>query len=307
MFRADQFVVCLGTIESSRLLLSSNVGNEFDQVGRYFHDHVGLRVAKIEGEARARVLDRLGPFYTEGTLHTCKLEASAELRQRELLPAVMALVVIEEPEDSGPAALRSMLQALQRRNLKHALTQNFLPLMRGLGDIARLAWQSRVRQRRAVSARAQLWLKIDMEQVARADDRIRLAETRDALGQRRAVVDWRIGTLEREVARAYARIAKAALESIGIAGLQWAPGVLDEAAELPPMADTYHAMGGLRMGVDVQASVVDCDLRVHGVENLYVASCALFPAGGSSNPTFTMMALTLRLADRLAVLPASRI
>lgn len=302
MFHAEQFVVCLGTIESSRLLLCSEVGNAFDQVGRYFYDHVGLRVAKIEGEARARTLDRLGPFFAEGTLHTCKLEASADLRRRERLPAVMAHVVIEEPEDSGPAAARAMLQSLQLGNWKQAFAKNFLPMLRGLGDIARLAWHSSVRRRRAVSARAELWLKIDVEQAARAEDRIRLAETRDALGQRRAVVEWRIGTQERQAVRAYARVIKAELEGIGIANLQWAPGVLDADAELPPMADTFHAMGGLRMGSDPRSNVVDCDLKLHGVENLHVASCAVFPAGGSSNPTFTMMALTLRLADRLAVL-----
>jgi choline dehydrogenase-like flavoprotein len=59
-------------------------------------------------------------------------------------------------------------------------------------------------------------------------------------------------------------------------------------------------MGGLRMGTDVRRSVVDRDLEVHGLENLHVASCAIFPSGSSSNPTFTMMALTLRLADHLA-------
>jgi choline dehydrogenase-like flavoprotein len=303
-FHAEQFVACLGTIESSRLLLCSDVGNAFDQVGRYFHDHVGLRMAKIEGEARARVLDRLGPFYVKGTLHTCKLEASTALRRRERLPAVMAHVVIEEPEGSGAAAVRTMLQALQQGNLKEALAQNFFPMLRGLGEVARLAWQSRVRQRRAVGTKAEIWLKIDVEQVARAEDRIRLAETRDALGQRRTLVDWRIGAQEREAVRAYARVLKTTLESIGVAGLQWAPGVLDANADLPPMADTFHAMGGLRMGTDPRTSVVDCDLKVHGVENLHIASCAVFPAGGSSNPTFTMMALTLRLADRLAALLA---
>lgn len=68
------------------------------------------------------------------------------------------------------------------------------------------------------------------------------------------------------------------------------------------MIDTYHPMGGLRMGVDPATSVVDIDLKVHGLANLHVASCAVFPAGGSSNPTFTMMALTMRLADHLGTL-----
>jgi choline dehydrogenase-like flavoprotein len=51
--------------------------------------------------------------------------------------------------------------------------------------------------------------------------------------------------------------------------------------------------------------VVDHELKVHGLENLYVASCAVFPSGSSSNPTFTLMALTLRLAARLTKLVRS--
>jgi choline dehydrogenase-like flavoprotein len=58
-------------------------------------------------------------------------------------------------------------------------------------------------------------------------------------------------------------------------------------------------MGGTIMGTHPATSVVDPDLRMHGTPNLSIASCATFPAGGSSNPTFTLMALTLRLAERL--------
>jgi choline dehydrogenase-like flavoprotein len=78
---------------------------------------------------------------------------------------------------------------------------------------------------------------------------------------------------------------------------QWTQAVVEGTA--PAMSDTNHPMGGLRMGVDARRSVVDPNLKVHGLDNLYVASCAVFPSGSSSNPTFTMMALTLRLADHL--------
>jgi choline dehydrogenase-like flavoprotein len=291
-FRAQQFVVCLGTIESSRLLLASGVGNGFDQVGRYFHDHIGLRVARIEGQARRQLIERLGPMYVKGTLHTCKLEASARLRVQKNLPAIMAHIVIEEPEDSGVGAVRGLLRSLQEGDLRRAAAKNLVPMLAGLGDIARLAWQSRVHQRRAISRRAKLWLKIDLEQVARPDDRIRLAETRDALGQRRVIVDWRIAPESYTAAQTYAEIVRAELERVGITGLSWETD--------RSMADTFHAMGGLRMGIDPSDSVVDTNLKVHGVENLHVAGCAVFPAGGSSNPTFTMMALTLRPADELA-------
>ena len=297
-FTAEQFVVACGTIESSRLMLASGVGNAHDQVGRYFHDHVGMHAARIDGTARARMLDRLGPFFVAGTLHTCKLEASAELRAREALPAAMAHVVIVEPEDSGVAAVRNLLRSLQRGDLRTALGENLAPMLQGAADVARLVWESRVRKRRAVSARATVYLNLDLEQVARAENRIRLSDAKDALGQQRAVVDWRVSAEDTATALRFAPHIRSELERLGIAPLEWLPGVFDGGAA-PPLVDTFHAMGGLRMGDDPAESVVDARLKVHGVENLYVASCAVYPAGGSSNPTFTLMALALRLGDLL--------
>ena len=149
-----------------------------------------------------------------------------------------------------------------------------------------------------------MYLNIDVEQVPTADDRIRLANERDSLGQKKAIVDWRIGQRQRDAAHRYANSINAELERFHIAPTTWMPGVLDQATEAArvPMVDTYHPMGGLRMGDDPYSSVVDRELRLHSTENVHIASCAVFPSGGSSNPTFTLMALTLRLADRLTTL-----
>jgi choline dehydrogenase-like flavoprotein len=53
------------------------------------------------------------------------------------------------------------------------------------------------------------------------------------------------------------------------------------------------------MHVDPRHGVVDADGLVHGLKNLYVAGSSLFPTAGAANPTFTLVALALRLADRL--------
>jgi choline dehydrogenase-like flavoprotein len=45
--------------------------------------------------------------------------------------------------------------------------------------------------------------------------------------------------------------------------------------------------------------VVDENCRVHGVENLFVAGCSVFPTSGTFNPTLTIVALALRLADHI--------
>jgi len=61
-----------------------------------------------------------------------------------------------------------------------------------------------------------------------------------------------------------------------------------------------HLMGTTRMGTSVSNSVVDRDCRVHGYRNLYIASSSVFPTTGYANPTLTIVALSLRLADSLA-------
>ncbi len=53
------------------------------------------------------------------------------------------------------------------------------------------------------------------------------------------------------------------------------------------------------MGTDSRTSVVDADLLVHGLRNLFIASAAVFPDGSPQLPTLPMMALTLRLAQHL--------
>jgi glucose dehydrogenase len=59
-------------------------------------------------------------------------------------------------------------------------------------------------------------------------------------------------------------------------------------------------MGTTRMGQDAATSVVDPDCRVHDVPNVYIAGASLFPTGGSVNPTFTLAALSARLARHIA-------
>ena len=299
-FTASHFVLCAGTVESSRLLLCSpSVPNPHDQIGRYFHDHVAYHAARLDSPARERAVDLVGPFYVDGTIHSCKFEATPELRAREAFFAVMAHVVVLEPDDSGTAAIRNMLRSVQSGRIKEAIGTNLLPMLRGAGDVLRLLIYARFKRRRAVSKRAELRLNIDVEQAPNPDNRIRLsASNTDALGLPTTIVDWKIGTPEQDSAARYAYIIQDYLRTLGLSSLEWNQSVVNHTT--PFMLDTNHAMGGLRMGDDPATSVVDRNLAFHGLDNLHVASCAVFPSGSSSNPTFTMMALTLRLADRLA-------
>ena len=58
-------------------------------------------------------------------------------------------------------------------------------------------------------------------------------------------------------------------------------------------------MGALRMSASADDGIVNRDSRLHTVDNLYIAGSAVFPTGGYANPTLTIVALALRLADHL--------
>ena len=60
-----------------------------------------------------------------------------------------------------------------------------------------------------------------------------------------------------------------------------------------------HHIGTARLGSDPASSVVDPDCRVHGVDNLFIAGSAVFPTSSQANPTLTIVAMALRLADHL--------
>jgi choline dehydrogenase-like flavoprotein len=304
-FEAEHFVLAAGTVETSRLLLASRsvapegVGNANDQVGRNFHDHPTLPVATITGSARERLLRELRPWVFGGTVHSVKLEASHALRERLALNSILAHIAIDEPEGSGVAVVRELLTALQRGELRRALSTHAMHIPGAALEAARLAWAAKMQHRRFVSEKAMVKLQLNVAQDIPSRSRITLSPELDAYGLPQVVVDWQVSANELATLRNYAMHLKGQFEAIGLTGVAWLPELFVGDAVLPGIEDARHAMGGACMGVDPRSSAVDTDLTVHGVANLSIASAAVFPTGSAQLPTLAMMALSLRLAERL--------
>ena len=65
------------------------------------------------------------------------------------------------------------------------------------------------------------------------------------------------------------------------------------------MQDASHHIGTTRMGNDSKSSVIDSNSKVHNIENLYIAGSSVFPTSGCVNPTYTIVALSIRLAEHI--------
>ena len=66
-----------------------------------------------------------------------------------------------------------------------------------------------------------------------------------------------------------------------------------------PIGGTAHQAGTMRFGADPATSVLDLDCKSHQLDNLYVADASFFPSIGAVNPTLTIIANAMRVADRI--------
>ena len=306
-FRARQVVIAAGTIESTRLLLasrsvhSSGIGNHSNHLGRWFHDHLSIKAAVLQPRRRRELLQRLAPWYLGATRHTLKLESTAAWQARRGCLNVMGHLVFEAPDTSGFAWLRQQLQARQSGATEgQAVPALYLEKLPAESfDLAYLAWKHLVRNRRWCPVGAEITLYIDTEQQPNPGSRIKLSEHRDALGMPKAVVQWQWGEPERQAFAAYRQLFQSQWQAWNFGDIHWNESFEPGSSWERNVSDIYHLMGGTRMAAEPGGGVVDAQLRVHGIDNLFVASCSVFPTGGSSNPTLTLMQLTLRLAQQL--------
>jgi choline dehydrogenase-like flavoprotein len=213
---------------------------------------------------------------------------------------IKSAIIIDEPEDSGVSVTRSLLRSIQRRDMKEAILRE-LPKVPGASiDLGRLAYTAKFEKRRHVSPHAAVMLCLNSEQLPLVDTRIRLDDDLDHLDMPKTVVDWTVSDGDLTTLRIFAAFLRERFAALSISGVEWRPEIFDKSAEITGITDTFHPMGGCRMGTDPRTSVVDSNLTVHGIPNLSIASAAVYPSGGSSNPSLTIIALALRLADRLA-------
>nr|WP_294565253.1 GMC family oxidoreductase [uncultured Rhodopila sp.] len=137
------------------------------------------------------------------------------------------------------------------------------------------------------------------EQAPNPESRIGLADTLDALGQRRVRLDWRLTELDIRTYRAAADIFAAELARLELGRVQLDPWLRPGVNVTPEVWGMAHHLGTTRMAEDPRNGVVDRDCKVHGIDNLYVAGGSVFPAGGWAFPTLTIIALALRLTDHV--------
>jgi choline dehydrogenase-like flavoprotein len=128
------------------------------------------------------------------------------------------------------------------------------------------------------------------------DSRVTLADTVDPVfGQPQTRITWEVGPADETTYLQTTRLFKTAVNALhgDVTFYPW-ESVKDQ------LVVNGHHIGTTRMSADPAQGVVDAHLKVHSLDNLYVAGSSVFASTGISNPTFSIIALSIRLAEHLS-------
>ncbi|KWV90948.1 GMC oxidoreductase [Erythrobacter sp. YT30] len=277
LVKANHFVIAAGCVETCRMLLSAQrshpelLGEVSPWLGRGFGQHLRLDAGEIKADTR-----QLGELQSAFNIHRrsgCSMSETGFSFNPEFARA----------NELGNASL--VLRYDPQRGLS--------PLD-WLGSA-----KSRLTGEAVQHRRARVLVEIDSEQAVDRESYITLADEADPLGQPRAKVHWKINPVDRRTAHAAMAGFASLISEAGLGEMRQAEGITPDTIDLSCRRDSLHQLGGTRMSEDAKTGVVDADLTVHGTANLSVVGGSVFSTGGHANPTQTIVALAMRLAEHL--------
>ena len=310
---ARRFVLACGGLETARLLLASRsvvaagIGNQHDVVGRYYMDHPRAVFGRVRLAAPRKLPGLLGVALAEGMAQV-GIQLKDRVQERERL--LNSYLTLERQwSDQTARAYQSVVHSakivlragyagkrlsLSRPTLAKVPELIYLLAPRELmpHPLYRAARQLKERFSKGVT---DLVVVNYCEQVPDPQSRVYLGGERDRFGMPRLVLNWVVGRQETETLMRLHDLLDARLRQNGLGRLDHASA---DDGDLR-YTDASHHIGTARMSADPREGVVDEHCRVHGVSNLFIAGSAVFPTAGHANPTLTIVALAVRLAEHL--------
>jgi choline dehydrogenase-like flavoprotein len=293
--KARRFVICAGALATPRLLLNSRsfgpggLGNGNDNVGKFLMDHPMAFLGKIRFKRPRRA-----PLFSDiREADRNRLRVGLVPKGEDVLlnsnlylrPSIPGAV----PEIENRILL-SLIAVRKVRELSARHVWNLLSHPKVLYRIVANRYVLPIRYKAAD-------LFFVTEQTPTAESRVGICPSRvDQYGYPLAQVDWRVSESDLlNVGRFIDRLISH--------GLKDRSYVFDELPSLEKWRASFtsaaHHLGSARMAQLPRDGVVDPDLKIHGIDNVWVCDGSVFPTGGNANPSLTICALAHRLSDHI--------
>ncbi len=325
--KAGVFVLANGGIESVRLILSSKntaggvLGNKSNLLGKFIMNHPKSSFGVIKLKKPVYSLPLFFGYYFSGFAGFAgfRLDSKVQNEKKLLNSYVRFEPIFPWSDNIGVWSFLTIIKKLKtivnfwkskQKNIVHLRDYNETPDADGnagfgwfraffdiIINIKAVLYYCIHRVLPGVSLPIhRIRLRNFMEMEPRIQNTITLSDIKDGNGFQIAKINLSTSLLDKKSLIALHRELKKELVERGIGDME---GELSEDDAWSINNDASHHIGGAIMGIEPNKSVVNSDLRLHDVSNLYVCSSSVFPTSGCANPTYTICALAIRLADKI--------
>ena len=291
----NKLIIAAGGLETNRILLLNDFLRQNKKIGIGFMDHPCIEI----GQIKTNNLFKLQRFFNTHFLlsswakYSIRMQLNEDEQSEMKLLGGSASIMFTYPENSlNPySQIKSLL-----KNPGFRLLVNFVKfspaIFKGLYILLRYNFIYKP------AADAKLVLMVEQEPLDAST--IKLSDEHDKFGLPKIKLNWAIGVRTWKTVVFLSNKIKQELESLKMGQV-----ILKEEVVLGNndwekyLSDVNHHMGGCRMSINKNDGVVDANLKVFDVDNLYLCSSAVFPTSSHSNPTLTILALANRLVKHL--------
>ena len=289
-------ILAAGGIECNRILLSNPYSEDTNKrsnlLGKMFMEHPSICVGAVKSKKYWQLQKIFNTHFFKNAKYSIRLNLSEQLQKENKVLNCTAGIMLENAIGEDPYS--------EIKNLRTNFSvKRLLKISKFIPTLIK-TFYALVIHNFIYKPEAEAKLVLMAEQEPLSESYIALSKDCDSFGIPKAEISWSISNLSWKTIVLSSFMIKKEIERLGLGEVIINKDIYyDNTDWLNLVSDVNHHMGGVRMSNTPDNGVVDTNLKLWGIDNLYVCSSAVFPTGSHSNPTATMLALGLRLVDFL--------
>jgi choline dehydrogenase-like flavoprotein len=297
----QQLIIAAGGIETNRILLSNNhqspagLGGESGWLGKCFMEHPCTELGVVTTTDPYRLQYYFNTHIARKRRYSIRLSLTEKYQQDFKSLNASASIMFDYPGQQFDPYLeiRNFI-----RNRKFSGSKNLLTNTKAYALSTKAYLADKFYYKHKATAR----LVTMIEQEPLRESFISLSNRKDRFGTNLARINWQVSKKSWDTAIGFTGMLKEEFHRLSIGELTTLPKIDSSNDDWEScLTDVNHHMGGTRMSESPREGVVNKNMQVWGHDNLYLCSTSIYPTSSHSNPTLTLLALSLRLVDFLTL------
>lgn len=292
LIQAKKFIIAAGALETPRLLLNSNIKNK--NIGNFLMDHPMANVCQVKLNKKIKTQFYV-PIKVNSTLSIkTGLRFKDNILNKYELPNHLFYLRPSFTKGIDNDTEKIKLSLITFRDGKAKFKDIYKIITNPYVILEILIYKF------SFNPKAQYFdLLFITEQVPYSKSRVKLSQKKDKWGYKISKIDWRINKLDKYFINKIYKLLKNKI--FNFEGIEFVEDFSQKKWN-SNFTSAAHHVGTARMGKSKNTSVVNMNLKIFDVDNIYICDGSVFPTSGNANSSLTISALSCRLAEHISSL-----